>query len=160
MKMTKKDLTGKQKPEEKSSNTLATKEIVVTVSIVLLFALMLILGIMQRDKNVKLEKIVSSLMTQIMKDKVDFLDSDLKGLKVRIRLGQDLEGIKQRVHKNEVMRDQHATLFKTMMDVDESILDACQVRMEALMTSIELDKFDEYLKTYNNIKVVPKKMEE
>lgn len=146
--------------EEKPSNTLTSKEIVVSVSIALLFALTLILGIIQHDKNVKLEKIVSSLMTQVMKDKVDFLDSDLRSMNMRIRLNKDVRSLRDRVQKTEIALKLNDDLHELMMKTDKSILDACNISIEALQASIELGTVCEYLETYNNIKVVPKKMEE
>jgi hypothetical protein len=146
--------------EEKPSNTLTSKEIVVSVSIALLFALMLILGIIQHDKNVMLEKIVSSLMTQVMKDKVDFLDADLDSMNKRIVLNENIISLRERVKKTEIALKLNDNLHELMMNTDKSILDACNISIEALQASIELGTVCEYLETYNNIKVVPKKMEE
>jgi lysyl-tRNA synthetase class I len=146
----------KESPEEKPSNILISKEIVATVSISLLFTLMFIMGIIQHDKNKKLKTIISSLMSEVMKDKVDFLDSDLKNIRNYMKNHNDISDLLCRVQTNEIALHQYDELFKLMIDTDQSIMDACNASIEALQASIEMGTFCEYIETYNNIKIVQK----
>jgi hypothetical protein len=143
---------------KKNDKTLTSWELTISSIVILLLVGMIFMVLIQSKKNRDLEVFLLQTTKELAIFKIDYLNDQLKNIEKNLFYSKDIVEISCIVHENEVMIGQHHALFKTMMDVDESILDACQARMEALMTSIELNEFDEYLKTYNQIKVRPEEI--
>jgi hypothetical protein len=159
--MVKEDLTGKKKtPSDETVKKDLFWVILIIVSYTVLLLVVLGVHTYHVSSNKKLEKIIASLMAQVFDNKVDFLKLDVKSVNVRIRLDEEITTLRERVKKNELELKLNKRLHKLMMDTDQSILDASNASIEVLQKSIELGNFYEYLETYNNIKVVPKKVEE